>query len=117
MLAFSLNNKNTLIIEVQLKDWKRYKFRWKNWNFVKSRNIFTNEQNVSQLEVKHAIFYTYQISGACTGVCVCACDRMHQMEKTVAQTSVMFCSGFIISINPLDSNTFDVWQLSDKLIN
>ena len=40
--------------------------------------------------------------------CVCVCDRMHQMEKTVAQTSVMFCSGFIISISPPDSNTFDV---------
>ena len=27
-----------------------------------------------------AIFYTHQTSGVCVGVC--ACDRMHQMEKT-----------------------------------
>ena len=27
-----------------------------------------------------AIFYTHQTSGACAGVC--ACDRMHQIEKT-----------------------------------
>ena len=28
-----------------------------------------------------AIFYTYQTSGACAGVC--ACNRMHQMEKNI----------------------------------
>ena len=28
----------------------------------------------------HAIFYLYQTSGACAGMCVCDC--MHQMEKS-----------------------------------
>ena len=29
----------------------------------------------------HAIFYTYQSSGTCAGMCTCDC--MHEMEKTV----------------------------------
>ena len=28
----------------------------------------------------HAIFYFYQTSGACAGMCMCDC--MHQMEKS-----------------------------------
>ena len=33
----------------------------------------------------HAIFYTYQNSGMCAGMCMC--DHMHQMEKTVILTN------------------------------
>lgn len=32
----------------------------------------------------HAIFYLYQTSGACAGICVCDC--MHQMEKSALLT-------------------------------
>ena len=36
---------------------------------------------MSQVEVVCAIFYLHQTSGTCAGMC--ACYRMHQMEKTV----------------------------------
>ena len=34
-----------------------------------------------QTQVARGIFYTHKTSGACAGVC--ACDRTHQMKKTV----------------------------------
>ena len=59
---------------------KRHKFQQKSWNFVKNRNIFNPEQNVSQLDLVCAIFCTHQTGDTCAGVCMC--NRMHQMEKT-----------------------------------
>ena len=48
------------------------------------------------------IFYTHQTSGACAGVC--ACERMHQMEK-IAQRSILFLLLFLIYINKLSNHT------------
>ena len=42
----------------------------------------------------HAIFYMHQTIGMCAGVC--ACDRMHQMEKTA--TGKMFMLILILNI-------------------
>ena len=40
-------------------------------------------------EVVHAIFYMHQIHGTYAGMC--ACDNMHQMEKTAINFSKMIC--------------------------
>ena len=50
-------------------------------------------QHVSQTEAALAIFYTYQTSGTCAGVC--ACDRTHHMEKPVITITMKDTSSHI----------------------
>ena len=47
--------------------------------FFLSFSSFQMSQTIVVIN-KSAIFYTYQTSGACAGVC--ACNLTHQMEKT-----------------------------------
>ena len=56
----------------------------------------------------HAIFYMHQFSGRCAGPC--ACDRMHQMEKTAS--ILQTCKVILIYKNDSQLNCFSYQSIS-----
>ena len=76
-------------LRVIIRKLEEVQIQTKSQNFNKSRNIFNPNQNVSQLDLVRAIFYTHQTSGPCAGVCTGNC--MHQMEKIDCSYKINTC--------------------------